>query len=115
MRSAEERIGQVVVLKVDHPIDRDHAQELESWAQERLQQGDRFLVWNCAKVLYFDSVGLETVLAITRAVASGGGRFALAHLGTDCATTLRVTRLESAIEHYLTLEEALRQMRGRAA
>ncbi len=115
MRNAEERIGQVVVLRIDHPIDRDHAQELEGWAQDRLAQGDRWLIWHCGKVLYFDSVGLETLLAITRAVTGAGGRFALAHVGTDCATTLRVTRLEKAIEHYLSLEEALRALRGRAA
>jgi anti-anti-sigma factor len=115
MFSPEDRIGQVVVLKLDHAIDREHADELEAWAKEKLAAGERFLVWHCGKVLFFDSVGLETLLAITREAASQGARFALCHLTSDCATTLRVTRLERAIEHYLTLEETLKALRGRAA
>lgn len=115
MRSAEERIGQVTVLKLDHAIDRDHADDLEAWTKEKLAAGERLLVWHCGKVLYFDSVGLEVVLAITREAASQGARFALCHLNADCATTLRVTRLERAIEHHLTLEDALKALRGRAA
>jgi anti-anti-sigma factor len=115
VRSPEERIGQVVVMRVDHAIDREHAPDLEGWAREKLAAGERFLLWHCGKVLYFDSIGLETVLAITREAASQGARFALCHLNADCATTLRVTRLERAIEHHLTLEDALKAMRGRAA
>jgi anti-anti-sigma factor len=115
MRNTEERIGQVVVLRLDHPIDREHSSDLEAWADEKLGAGERMLLWHCGKTLFFDSVGLETVLQITRTAASQGARFALCHLGSDCATTLRVTRLEKAIEHYLTLEDALKAMRGRAA
>ncbi len=115
MRSAEERIGPVTVLRAEHPIDRDHAPDLEEWAEERLEGGERFLVVHCGKVLCFDSVGLETLLALTRSAASRGARFALTHLNADCATTLRVTRLESAIEHHLTVEDAVRSMRRRGA
>jgi len=115
VRSPEERIGQVVVLKLDHPIDREHAPDLEGWVEEKLGSGERFLVWHCGKVICFDSIGLETVLQATRTAASQGARFALCNLGTDCATTLRVTRLEKAIEHYLTLEDSLKAMRGRSA
>ena len=32
MRSQEERIGAVVVLRPDNPIDRDHAEEIADWA-----------------------------------------------------------------------------------
>ncbi len=115
MRSPEERIGQVVVLRLDHPIDRDHVRELESWTKEKLRAGERLLVWHCGKTLFFDSVGLEAVLAITREAAAQSARFALCNLNADCSTTLRVTRLERAIEHYLTLEDALKALRGRAA
>lgn len=115
MRSHEERIGQVVVLRLDHPIDRDHSPELEEWTRSHLEAADRLIVWHCGKTQYFDSVGLETVLALTRDAASRGARFALTNLNADCATTLRVTRLERAVEHYLTLEDALKALRGRAA
>jgi anti-anti-sigma factor len=114
MRSHEERIGQVVVLKLDHPIDREHAKDLDAWASEKLQSGERFLVWHCGRVQFFDSLGLETVLQVTREATAQGARLALCHLGSDCATTLRVTRLERAIEHYMTLEDALKALRGRA-
>ena len=115
MRSQEEKIGPVWVLKLTHPIDRDHVDEIETWVEEKLQLGERFLLLNCARSLYFDSVGLETMLAMTRAATGRGARFALAQLSSDCATALRVTRLERAIEHYVTLEYALKHMRGRAA
>lgn len=114
MRSGEEKIGQVTVLRLDHPIDRDHAPELDEWVRDKLSGGERYLVLHCGKVLFFDSVGLETLLAATRATASQGARLALAHLNTDCATILRVTRLERAIEHFAGIEEAIRQFRGRS-
>lgn len=112
MRSVEEHIGPVTVLRLDTPIDRDHSPEIEAWAEDRLAAGERFLVLHCGKVQFFDSVGLEAMLALTRSAASRGSRFALTHLNTDCATTLRVTRLEQAIEHYLSVEDAVRAMRG---
>jgi len=112
MRSAEERIGAVLVLRHELPIDRDHSPEIEAWVDDKLAQGEKYLVLHCGKVTCFDSVGLETILAVTRQVSSQGARFALAHLGQDCATTLRVTRLESAIEHYLSVEDAVRALRG---
>jgi anti-anti-sigma factor len=112
MRSAEERIGPVVVLRHESPIDRDNAPAIEAWVDDKLAQGERFLLVHCGKVSCFDSIGLESVLALTRQSASQGARFALTHLGQDCATTLRVTRLESAIEHYLSIEDAVRAMRG---
>lgn len=115
MRSVEERIGPVVVLRVEQGIDRERAADLEAWASDKLETGERFLVVHCGRALCFDSVGLETVLALTRAAASRGARFALAHLNQDLNTTLRVTRLESAIEHYHTVEDAVRAMRGRGA
>ena len=116
MRSfAEERIGAVCVLKVDQPIDRDHCDEIDGWAADHLAGGDRFLLLNCLRSSCFDSVGLETILSITRNAASQGARFALSHLNENLATTLRVTRLEKAIEHYLTVEDAVRAMRGRSA
>lgn len=115
MRSREERIGPVVVIRADQAIDRDLADELEQWAEERLSEGERFLVVHCGKAPCFDSVGLETVLALTRAATGQGARFALAHLNGDCSTTLRVTRLEGAIEHYHTVEDAVRAMRGRGS
>lgn len=113
MRSIEERVGAVVVRRVENAIDRDVAPDLEAWALEKLEMGERFLVLHCGKVNCFDSVGLESMLALTRAAASQGARFALTHLGADCATTLRVTRLESAIEHHLTVEDAVMAMAGR--
>jgi anti-anti-sigma factor len=77
--------------------------------------GERFLVLHCGKAQCFDSVGLELVLALTRAASSQGARFVLAHLNADCSTTLRVTRLERAIEHYLTVEDAILAVQGRRA
>ncbi len=116
MRSTrpEERVGPVVVARLDQSIDRDHVYEIETWVDEKLAMGDRFLVLHCGRVRCFDSVGLETLLSLTRTAASQGARLALTHLGADLKTTLRVTRLESAIEHYATTEEAVRVMRGRS-
>lgn len=115
MRSGEERIGPVVVLRAERAIDREYGPELEAWADERLESGDRFLILHCGKANCFDSIGLETMLAVTRAAASRGARFALTHLNQDLATTLRVTRLESAVEHHPTVEDAVRAMRGKGA
>ncbi len=116
MRSfAEDRVGAVCILKVDQPIDRDHASEIEEWADDKLAGGDRFLLLNCLRSTCFDSIGLEAMLSITRQAASQGARFALTHLNENLATTLRVTRLEKAIEHYLTVEDAVRALRGRGA
>lgn len=110
----EERIGKVCVLRVDQPIDRDHVGAIESWVRRRLEDGERFLVLHCARSLCFDSIGLETILQLTRDAAAAGARFVLAQLHQNLATTLRVTRLERAIEHYLTVEDAVRALRGRA-
>ena len=63
MRNAEEHIGPVTVLRVEHPLDREHAADLEAWADEKLSAGERFLVLHCAKAQYVDSIGLETMLA----------------------------------------------------
>lgn len=108
----EERIGSVVLLRPQGAFDKDHAPEVENWAEERLQGGDRFLLLHCGKVPCFDSMGLEILLSITRAASSRGARFALAHLSQDAALTLRVTRLDGAIEHHLSVEDAIRAMRG---
>ena len=112
MRNGEEQIGAVTLMRFDRPIDRDHAPLIEEWAEDCLAAGQRSLVLHCGKVPYFDSVGLETLLNITRDAASQGARFALVHMNNDCSTTIRVTRLEQAIEHYLTTEDAVRVMRG---
>jgi anti-anti-sigma factor len=100
-------------MRLDQAIDRDRARELEAWVDEKLAMGERLLVLHCGRVRCFDSVGLETLLSLTRAAASQSARLALAHLGADLKTTLRVTRLENAIEHFATTEEAVRAMRGR--
>ena len=115
MRNGEEHIGAVTLMRFDRPIDRDHSAAIEDWADDCLESGQRSLVLHCGKVPYFDSIGLESLLGITRRAASQGARFALVHLNSDCATTLRVTRLEQAIEHFLTTEGAVRVMRGASA
>ena len=107
MRFEENRIGDVLVLKVlDSRIAADVAPLFKAHLIGYLEQGERSVVLDLAAVSFIDSSGLGALISTLKALGSDGKLVITGARGT-VASLFKLTRMDKVLRLFGTNEEGL--------
>ena len=101
----------VTVFDIEGEIRRSDNQEstLHHLVKKRLDQGERDILFNLAKVDFIDSYGVGEILASYISTQNIGGHFKIAGLSRKIYVVFQVTGLTKVLEIHDTEEDALRR------
>jgi anti-sigma B factor antagonist len=80
--------------------------------KQLLSQGHKRIVFDLSGVTYIDSSGLGMIVYSSASVAAVGGQFALAGAASLPAQLLQVTKLDSIVMLYPSMETACQALGG---
>ena len=82
------------------------SQRIEVVVEELLQSGNRKFIFDLAGVDYIDSAGLGMITLCSGKVTQAGGIFRVAGATGLAAKLFKITRLDTVIPFYATVEAA---------
>lgn len=102
MTITERAVGGVQILDVEGPITggADSALRLADKVRSLLQQGDKRLVVNLARVAYMDSAGLGELVQAYTTAARQGGSVKLLNVTNRLHDLLLITKLVTVFEVF---------------
>lgn len=83
------------------------AMEFSRAVSELARDGVRCLVVNLAGVPVMNSSGLGMLVGASASLRSAGGQLVVCDANEKILSLLKMTRLDSVLAHYATLDEAL--------
>jgi anti-anti-sigma factor len=102
---AEQKDG-VTVVYVRGRVDANSAGDVQRCAEERIERGERRLVFDLGETEYFSSAGLRVLLVAAKRLNELGGSAAVAAPRPQVRRVLEVTALNKVIRICATLKEA---------
>jgi anti-sigma B factor antagonist len=81
---------------------------LESLVQERVEAGDRMLVFDLAGLKQIDSTGIGRFISAFNRLLAVGGNLAMCGAQPVVRQSFRVTRLDTVFRFYDAVDDALR-------
>jgi len=100
--------GRVAVLSPCRPITTDHMEELHKGLTQSLDQGATALIIDLTEVTHFDSSGLRTILDWAVNLSRERRSLRLVNPNSVCSDVLCATRMESVVDVFATVEDAIR-------
>lgn len=79
-------------------LDTESAGQFEKAIKPLLSKADKEIIIDCAKLEYVSSAGLRQLLALRKAVAAKGGKFALVNVSYYIESVLKMTGMLSLFE-----------------
>jgi len=112
LRIEAEKIGDVLLARVDGELDLSTAAAFREALDRRLEGGNgaRHLVLNLSGLTFVDSSGLGAILGRYRRVSERGGRLVAADVPANIARLLSLSGLQKIIVTFATEAEALRNL-----
>ena len=109
MELQERATGQVVVVDVEGPVEREGEEALVLLARLRtiLDRGDRNILLNVEKVTHVDSLLLGSIIQAYVAAVRQGGGIRLVHVGARFRQLLTVTKLDRVLQAFESEEVAV--------
>ena len=109
MELQERATGQVVVVDVEGPVEREGEEALVLLARLRtiLDRGDRNILLNVEKVTHVDSLLLGSIIQAYVAAIRLGGGIKLVHVGARFRQLLTVTKLDRVLQGFESEEVAV--------
>lgn len=103
----DEKIGNVMVIRVTGSLEANHALELEEHINRHITGGSVSLVLELSQVTYLSSSGIRVLIATLREMKRVGGILVLASLSDDVSRIMRVADLNGLFIISSTVEDAL--------
>jgi anti-sigma B factor antagonist len=101
MTVSERQVGNVIVIDVDGSLTLgDAADALRDKVRSLLQQGEKRLIVNLARVSYMDSSGLGELVAAFATASRQGGALKLVNLTKRLHDLLVITKLSNVFECF---------------
>jgi anti-anti-sigma factor len=109
MELHERATGQVVIVDVDGPVEREGEEALVLLARLRtiLDRGDRNILLNVEKVTHVDSLLLGSIIQAYVAAIRNEGGIRLVHVGPRFRQLLAVTKLDRVLLAFESEEVAV--------
>jgi anti-sigma B factor antagonist len=108
MKIVTEKVGEVVVVSVDAPVEIDvgNADAFRDGAVEGIE-GATLAVIDCGFIDFFDSAGLGALLSIQKRMAERGGKLVLASVNRAVHDIFRMVGFDVVFLTYVDLPRAL--------
>jgi anti-sigma B factor antagonist len=101
MTVSERSVGNVTILDVSGNVTlNDGAEQVRDKVRAVLQQGQKFLLVNLAKVSYMDSAGLGELVQAYSTVAKQGGKLKLVNPTKRLHDLLVITKLSTVFDSF---------------
>jgi len=101
MTVSERAVGNVTILDVSGNVTlNDGAEQVRDKVRSVLQQGQKFLLVNLAKVSYMDSAGLGELVQAYSTVAKQGGKLKLVSPTKRLQDLLVITKLATVFDSF---------------
>jgi anti-sigma B factor antagonist len=91
MRIDEEKLGTVLLLKVDDRLDSATAPEFQARLLSAIESGERSIIIDLTNVDYMNSAGLKALLVAAKKLGSPSGRMVLCGLAPNVYTVFELT------------------------
>lgn len=102
------RIGSITIVGISgRMVVAADGQKLHTGLIQAFEQGDRWMLLNCAELAFVDSSGLGDLVAAHAAIVKRGGIARLLHPGASLAGLLARTQLDGLLDIYHDESEAL--------
>ena len=107
MTFAEERSGEVLILKPSGRIDTENSKVLLDKITQLIEGGVHNLLLDSSAVTYINSFGLRTLITAAKRLANAGGKLAVAEVDVQVRKILEISGLMSVLGVHATKAEAL--------
>jgi anti-anti-sigma factor len=114
MKLKFEHRGEIGILSLTGEAVEGDASRIHREVASFLDQGGRDVILDCERVESVDSKVLEMFLAIEEEVTDRLGRLVLGHCSELLDRVLFTTRLASRFERHVSVDEAVKSLRGAA-
>lgn len=108
MRVTQKRKAGVLVCRVDGEINIDTVPELKNKFKDIVESGCRRVLLDFSGVKYIDSLGMASIIGLSRDLRLSGADIFLFGLSPKVVSIFSITGLEKAFKIYETEQEALR-------
>lgn len=112
MEIGEEKIGDIVVLKLKGRLDASSAKTMKDKVNALTKDNQKSLVVDMKEVDFIDSTGLGTLVACLRSVNKLGGDIKIASLQDQVRAILELTRLHHIFGIYNDSAAAAQSFKG---
>jgi len=112
MRIMAEKSGSAIVFAVEGRLDSSNSADLESVVEERIEQGERYMLFDLAQLSYVSSSGLRVLLSAAKKLRPGGGKVVLAALQEPVREVLEITGFTAIFEVFDCRGDALAALDG---
>ncbi len=111
MTVTERPIGNVTIIDVSGNVTlTDGADQVRDKVRSLMQQGQKHVLVNLAKVSYMDSAGLGELVTCMTTVRNQGGQFRLCTATKQVKDALHITRLASVLDLWADEPAALNSL-----
>lgn len=101
----QEKKGDVLVLFLEGRLDALTSSATEKKWIDLVQQGEKYLLLDCADVNYLSSAGLRSLLNLNKKIQATQGQLVLCSLSPSVQDILNM----SGFHHVLTLKESIQE------
>lgn len=114
MEIETERNGSVLVARVQDRIDGLNAQAFQEALLAAIEDGDRAVVLDLARLTYVSSAGLRVILLTAKTLQQRQGNLAVCALAGTVREVFRISGFDKIIQTHGSEEEATAALAGRA-
>lgn len=90
----------VTILRLQGSLDADSVGGFKKTGYKLVEEGNRFLVIDCARLEFVDSVGLGAMISLLRRLRMQNGDLKMASLNSDVRSVFEITRLHRLFEIF---------------
>ena len=113
METTEEKINDVLIMRVEGRLDTTNYGILETKLMSLLDANETKIIMDCSKMDYISSSGLRVFLMALKKAKLINGRFILAELQETIREIFEIAGFTAIFEIYRSREEALKAVGSR--
>lgn len=97
----------ILVMEVTGRLDNDTSEYFFGCLEWQIEDGNTRIVLDCKDLMFLSSLGVGTLMRIQSRLKSKGGTVKLAAVQGVVVDVLRVVRLDTLLDMYPTVDEAV--------
>ena len=114
MQITSHQLDDITVILLDGGLGYDNHRVFKQDIQPFVSQPGLRAVIDLDRLTYLSSWGIGSILSLATQIKKNGGDVAFANLHTELSDILHIMRLDTALDLYGTVEEAVDVLRERA-
>lgn len=107
MNIQKEKIGNYSVLYLKGKVETIHSSVLEDEVGQLIDNGEKYLIFNCSGMNYISSSGLRVFLVTQKKVVSVDGKLHLCNMQPDVKEIFRISGFSNLFSIFDTQDEVV--------